>query len=74
MTDAKNANGPAGTTSQRPRWEGPRENRPRSYLPAKDDPEKDRDAQGENLRDPRRKTLTDALLTRDAVPKDRPGK
>ncbi|WP_082549895.1 hypothetical protein [Mesorhizobium sp. Root157] len=41
----------AGTTDQKPRWEGPPENRPRGYLPAVDDPETDRDAAGENLRD-----------------------
>tara|TARA_R110002020_G_scaffold25060_6_gene81606 strand:+ start:6926 stop:7078 length:153 start_codon:yes stop_codon:yes gene_type:complete len=34
--------GPAGTTDQRPRWEGPEESRPSGYLPAKDDPEDDR--------------------------------
>lgn len=41
--------GAAGTDDQRPRWEGPPENRPRGYLPAKDDPETDRDAAGETL-------------------------
>lgn len=52
-----------GTTSQSPRWEGPKENRPRGYLPAKDDPDLDRDAVGENLQDPRKKSLTDAMKT-----------
>jgi hypothetical protein len=33
-------------------------------MKAKDDPDKDRDAAGENLRDPRRKTVSDALKTR----------
>jgi hypothetical protein len=28
-----------GTVDERPRWEGPPENRPRGYKPAKDDPE-----------------------------------
>jgi len=45
----ENSNGPAGTTDQKPRWEGPPENRPRGYMPAKDDPETDRDAAGETL-------------------------
>jgi hypothetical protein len=31
--------GPPGTTEQSPQREGPLENRPRGYLPAKDDPE-----------------------------------
>ncbi|ATN37703.1 hypothetical protein ACO34A_28460 (plasmid) [Rhizobium sp. ACO-34A] len=58
--------GPPGTTEQSPRWEGPKENRPRGYLPAKDEPEVDRDAVGENLRDPRKRNLSDALKTRGA--------
>lgn len=53
-----------GTTEERPRWEGPPENRPRGYQPAKDDPEKDRDAAGENLRDPEKNDLGDAMKTR----------
>lgn len=56
--------GPAGTTAQSPRWEGPEESRPRGYLPAEDDPETDRDANGENLSDPDRSTLMDAGKTR----------
>ena len=35
-----------GTTDQRPRWEGPPENRPSGYLPAVDDPARDKDAAG----------------------------
>jgi len=54
----------AGTTDQKPRWEGPPENRPRGYLPAKDDPTVDRDAAGENLNDPRKRNLGDAFKTR----------
>ena len=50
-----------GTSDQRPRWEGPPENRPRGYLPAKDDPESERDAAGENLQDPEKNDLGDAL-------------
>ncbi|WP_391530006.1 hypothetical protein [Brucella intermedia] len=34
----------AGTTDQKPTWEGPPENRPRGYEPAVDDPAKKRDA------------------------------
>lgn len=51
----------AGTVDQKPRWEGPEESRPSGYLPAVDDPETDRDAAGENLADPDRKNLGDAL-------------
>ncbi|WP_165823313.1 hypothetical protein [Metarhizobium album] len=56
--------GAAGTTDQSPRWEGPQENTPRGYLPAKDDPDHDRDAAGENLKDPRKRNLSDALKTK----------
>lgn len=55
--------GKPGTTDERPRWEGPPETRPRGYLPAKDDPERDRDAAGENLKDPDRRGLGDAVKT-----------
>jgi hypothetical protein len=53
--------GKPGTTDQWPRWEGPKGNRPRGYLPAKDDPDVDRDAAGENNRDPEKNDLSDAL-------------
>lgn len=53
-----------GTTDERPRWEGPPENRPRGYLAAKDDPETDRDAAGENLKDSEKRDLGDAAKTR----------
>lgn len=56
--------GAPGTTDQSPRWEGPKENRPRGYLPAKDNPDVDRDAVGENNRDPERNRPSDALKTR----------
>ncbi|CAN7602034.1 hypothetical protein LJR235_004414 [Pararhizobium sp. LjRoot235] len=56
--------GPAGTTDQSPRWEGPEETRPRGYLPAVDNPENDRDAVGENLNDPDRNKLKDAGKTK----------
>lgn len=47
-----------GTIDQKPRWEGPPENRPRGYLPAKDDPNRDRDAAGENNDDPDRNSVS----------------
>lgn len=59
--------GPAGTTEQSPRWEGPEETRPRGYLPAVDDPATDRDAVGENLNDPDRRKVTDAGKTKGDV-------
>lgn len=52
--------GAPGTTDQSPRWEGPQENTPRGYMPAKDDPDRKRDALGENNRDPDRDDLSDA--------------
>ncbi len=57
--------GPAGTTDQWPRWEGPQQNTPRGYMHAKDDPEADRDAVGENNQDPKKTDLGDAMKTRD---------
>lgn len=57
--------GAPGTTEQSPRWEGPQESRPRDYLPAEDDPETDRDAVGENLKDPRKRNVSDAMKTKD---------
>lgn len=58
--------GAPGTTDQYPRWEGPPETRPRGYMPAKDDPAKDRDAQGENLNDPSREKVSHAGRTSQA--------
>lgn len=52
--------GAPGTTDQSPRWEGPQENRPRGYMPARDDPDVDCDAVGENLQDPEKRNLTDS--------------
>ncbi|WP_026616614.1 hypothetical protein [Ensifer aridi] len=60
----KPKDGAPGTTEQSPRWEGPKETRPRGYMPAKDDPERDRDAAGENLKDPHRGKLSDAGKTK----------
>jgi hypothetical protein len=57
--------GAAGTTEQSPRWEGPKENTPRGYMPAKDDPDRNRDSLGENNRDPEKQRLSDALKTKD---------
>lgn len=56
--------GAPGTTEQSPRWEGPQETTPRGYMPAKDDPNVDRDAVGENLQDPRKRNVSDAMKTR----------
>ena len=56
--------GAPGTTEQSPRWEGPKKNKPRGYMPAKDDPDRNRDAMGENNRDPETKDLSDALKTK----------
>jgi hypothetical protein len=65
MTERKKSDPRSGTTDEKPRWEGPPENRPRGYKPAADDPEEDRDAGGENLNDPNRSKLTDALKQKD---------
>lgn len=62
--------GPAGTSDQSPRWEGPEENRPRGYLPAKDEPDVDRDAFGENNQDPAREKLSDAVKHKDSKQPD----
>ena len=56
--------GAPGTTEQSPRWEGPKENRPRGYMPAKDDPDKTRDANGETNSDPEVKNISDGLKQR----------
>jgi hypothetical protein len=65
MTIEKPQPGAPGTTDQSPRWEGPEETRPRGYLPARDDPDRDRDAHGENNADPSREKLSDAGKTKD---------
>jgi hypothetical protein len=62
MTSPKS--GAPGATGQSPRWEGPEETRPGGYLPAKDNPDMDRDAAGENNRDPSRENISDAGKTR----------
>ena len=55
-----------GTTDQRPRWEGPPENRPGGYLPAIDDPARDEDAAGESLSDPVKSDVSDAFKTKNS--------
>ena len=56
--------GAPGTTDQWPRWEGPQENTPRGYMPAKDNPDTARDANGESESDPEKKKVSDALKQR----------
>ena len=60
--------GAPGTTDQKPRWEGPPENRPLGYLPAEDSTSIDRDAAGENQQDPDRSDPSDAVTTKDYQP------
>jgi len=48
MSPTTPRDGKPGTTDQFPRWEGPEENRPAGYLPAKDDPENTPDATEED--------------------------
>ncbi|MBW9091962.1 hypothetical protein JNB91_29770 [Rhizobium wenxiniae] len=55
--------GAPGTADQSPRWEGPQENRPKGYLPAKDDPDTEEDAVGETNADPVKRKVTDAMKT-----------
>ena len=57
--------GAPGTTDQSPRWEGPQGTKPSGYLPAKDDPEKARDAHGENLNHPKVKKVSAAMKTKE---------
>ena len=70
MQNSEPKNGAPGTTDQSPRWEGPEETRPRGYLPAEDDPNVDRDAVGENNRDPERNRPSDAFKHRTSSPSD----
>ncbi|WP_132568567.1 hypothetical protein [Rhizobium sullae] len=60
----KPRDGTPGMTDQSPRWEGPRATKPSGYLPAKDNPERDRDAHGENLNDPKVRKVSDAFKTK----------
>lgn len=43
---------------------GPPATKPSGYLPAKDNPERDRDAHGENLNDPKVRKVSDAFKTK----------
>jgi hypothetical protein len=61
MATHNSSNGTPGTTDQAPRWEGPKENKPRGYLPAEDDPDTAADANGETNTDPRVRSVSDAL-------------
>lgn len=61
----KPRDGTPGMTDQSPRWEGPEETRPRGYLPAKDDPDRVRDAAGETNKDPERSRPSDALKVKE---------
>lgn len=61
MAMNKPRNGAPGTTDQSPRWEGPKENKPRGYLPAKDNPDTARDANGETNRDPSVRKVSESL-------------
>ena len=57
--------GAAGTTEQSPQWEGPQVNKPRGYMPAKDNPDSDRDAVGESLQEPKKQNVSDAFKTKE---------
>ncbi|MDM9625202.1 hypothetical protein QTL95_04790 [Rhizobium sp. S152] len=60
----KPTSGAAGTTDQSPRWEGPQENKPGGYLPAKDDPDRIRDANRETNGDPKVTKVSHGLKQR----------
>jgi hypothetical protein len=66
MAIEKPKDGAAGTTDQSPRWEGPEATRPRGYLPAKDNPDVEKDAVGETNANPKRTKATDALKTKES--------
>jgi hypothetical protein len=59
MAETSKPNGAPGTIDQMPRWEGPEASRPSGYLPAKDDPDRNTDANGETLAEPERSKATD---------------
>lgn len=65
MTNNSPRGGAPGTTDQSPRWEGPKETRPSGYMEPLDDPEHDREAVGENVKNQRKKRVSDAMKTRD---------
>lgn len=57
----KPKDGAPGTTDQSPRWEGLQENTPPGYMPAKDDPDRAEDANGETNANPEVKNVSDGL-------------
>ena len=57
--------GAPGTTDQSPRWEGPQENKPRGYMPAKDDPDSALDANGESNSNAAVRNVSDGLKQKD---------
>lgn len=57
----KPKDGAPGTTDQSPRWEGPQENTPPGCMPAKDDPDRAEDANGETNADSEVKKISDGL-------------
>ncbi|MBB6219516.1 hypothetical protein [Rhizobium leguminosarum] len=57
----KPKDGTPGTTDQSPRWKGPQETKPPGYLPAKDDPDHAKDANGESNSDPEVKNVSDGF-------------
>lgn len=65
MTNNSPRDGAPGTTDQSPRREGPKETRPSGYMEPLNDPEHDREAVGENVKNPRKKRVSDAMKTRD---------
>ena len=64
MATTTPSDGAPGTTDQSPRWEGPQENKPRGYMKAKDDPDRDEDAVGETNANPQKTSVSDALKTK----------
>ncbi len=65
MATTTPSDGAPGTTDQSPRWEGPQENKPRGYMMAKDDPDRDEDVVGETNANPQKNSVFDALKTKD---------
>jgi hypothetical protein len=55
----------SGTNGQSPQSDGPQQNTARRYIWAKDNPDKDRDANGESNSDREVKKVSDAFMTKD---------
>lgn len=68
MATTTPSDGAPGMTDQSPRWEGPQENKPRGYMKAKDDPDRDEDAVGETNANPQKTSVSDALKTKEDNP------